>query len=489
MGATNLFEMFFIPSMGGLNLGFSDQERELAETVHSIALTEINRHLKASEIDPDFGKGDDDAIYSERIELSRKNLNRIFELLAKARDARQEFLENYPDWCVLRKEAIQKLTEIEQTIQTEKFWCNVGKMAGHVIGGAGAVALVGAFFFPPAAPAAILPACLSGIAPFVPSFLLPAAPAIVSPLVVNGGIAAGVGGFSSLGTKATEVILLRQRMEAAKKVLQGDKRAFAYMENWFKHTKELIDAVEDVIGFDVIKQLHEDIDALFVGIKRLNDLKNRTPGWLKAAVKFCVRQMLTGKLFAKCLGSGLIAVIVTFMFVVVLLSRRNRFLFKCVVKTKELMNMFYIDIDAVSELARVFAAVTVAGASAIEYIPVEAAKQVSLGVFAGLGFAISAANIVLTSIDIKNGSTCKQREEVKKAVEKLQEELDLLQQIYDAVGTTEVLSKQNSLTSEIQDSEEVSHTTHEKFQEELGLCEEFYESEDIMQNLTLFNET
>ncbi|GBN85317.1 hypothetical protein AVEN_180688-1 [Araneus ventricosus] len=453
--------------MGGLDLGFSDEERRVAETVHSIAFTEITRHPNTSEIDPECGK-EVDVVSSERIELSKKNLSRIFELLEKARDAREEFLENFPDWCVLRKDAIQKLTEIEQTIQKEKFWCNVGKIAGHVIGGAGAVALASAFFFPPAAPAALLPAslsgiapfvpsfllpaapaallptCLSGIAPFVPSFLLPAAPAIVSPLVVNGGIAAGIGGVSSLGTKAAELILLRQRMEAAKKVLQGDKRAFAYMENWFKHTKELIDAIEDVIGFDVIKQLYEDMDALFVGIKRLNDLKNKSPLWLNAAVKLCVRQMLTGKLFDKYLGHDLSAVIVTFMFVVGFLSRRNRFIFKCIVKTKELMSRFYIDIDAVVELARVFAAVSVGASSAIEYIPVEAAKEVSLGVFAGLGIAISAANIVLTSIDIKNGSTCKQREEIKKAAEKLQEELDLLEEVRSAVDTTEALSDQRN---------------------------------------------
>ncbi|KAF8789135.1 hypothetical protein HNY73_007104 [Argiope bruennichi] len=350
-------------------------------------------------------------------------------------------------------DAIQKLTEIEQTIQKEKFWCNVGKMAGHVIGGAGAIAIASVFLFPPAAPVAALPACLSGIAPFVPSFLLPAAPAVISPLVVNGGIAAGVGGFSSLGSKVAELALLRQRMEAAKKVLEGDKRTFAYMENWFKHTKELIDAVEDVIGFNVIKQLYEDMDTLFADVKRLHDLKSKSPRWLKAAMRFCVRHMLSAKLFAKYLGPGLSAVIVTFMFVIVFLSRRNRFIFQCILKTKELMNRFYIDIDNVAELARVFAAVSVGGSSAIEYLPIEAAREISLGVFAGLGIAINAANIVLTSIDIKNGSTCKQREEIKKAVEKLQEELDLLEKVYVAMFSAE--AQNCSLShSEMQDSDD-----------------------------------
>lgn len=51
--------------------------------------------------------------------------------------------------------------------------------------------------------------------------------------------------------------------------------------------------------------------------------------------------------------------------------------------------------------------------------------------------------------------------------------------------------QKHSLTSEIQDSEEISHKMHEKLQEKLDLGDELYESEDTTktQNLTLVSET
>lgn len=67
----------------------------------------------------------------ERVSAVEENLRTIIRRLRGGRDAREKFLKTYPKWKKVREDGIEKLREIAQSIQTDRFNCNVSKLTGY----------------------------------------------------------------------------------------------------------------------------------------------------------------------------------------------------------------------------------------------------------------------------------------------------------------------------------------------------------------------
>lgn len=67
----------------------------------------------------------------ERVSAIEENLRIIIDRLRGGRSARDRFLRTYPKWKKVRDDGIEKLREISQSIETDRFNCNVSKLTGY----------------------------------------------------------------------------------------------------------------------------------------------------------------------------------------------------------------------------------------------------------------------------------------------------------------------------------------------------------------------
>ena len=67
----------------------------------------------------------------EKISAIEENLKTIIGLLKSGRSSRRNFLENYLKWKKVREDCIEKLKEIAQSIQADRFNSNVSKLVGY----------------------------------------------------------------------------------------------------------------------------------------------------------------------------------------------------------------------------------------------------------------------------------------------------------------------------------------------------------------------
>lgn len=70
-------------------------------------------------------------------------------------------------------------------------------------------------------------------------------------------------------------------------------------------------------------------------------------------------------------------------------------------------------------------------------ISAKLARAVFHGVFGGIGLTLDVINIVLTSIDVHQGSRSKQGTHIENAADKLNDELEFLKNVYDGLGRDE----------------------------------------------------
>lgn len=77
---------------------------------------------------------DDDEEVNEimaKVSVIEENLRIIIDQLKSGRSARDKFLVTYPKWIKVRKYGIEKLREIAQSIQADRFNCNVSKLTSY----------------------------------------------------------------------------------------------------------------------------------------------------------------------------------------------------------------------------------------------------------------------------------------------------------------------------------------------------------------------
>lgn len=140
-----------------------------------------------------------------------------------------------------------------------------------------------------------------------------------------------VGGGVVFGTSAAEYCLIKKDMKKAQQILKDDQEAFQAMAKWFEHTIALVEAVEAVVGFQVMKTLAKD----------LKDFANDVGSW-NATFTTALKNSLgvifnTDNNFVASLGIHLSSIILTFCVVVIVAHQRNCVLLDCVILTHRLV--------------------------------------------------------------------------------------------------------------------------------------------------------
>lgn len=236
-----------------------------------------------------------------------------------------------------------------------------------------------------------------------------------------------VGGGVVFGTSATEYGLIKKDMKKAQQILKDDQEAFQAMAKWFEHTIALVEAVEAVVGFQVMKTLAKD----------LKDFANDVGSW-NATFTTALKNSLgvifdADNNFVASLGIHLSSIILTFCVVVIVAHQRNCVLLDCVILTHRLVFGLLSGLDVGVEVGRGIMMAVRGGKFAAD-ISANLARAVFHGVFGGIGLTLDVINIVLTSIDVHHGSWSKQGTQIENAADKLNDELEFLKKVYDGLG-------------------------------------------------------
>ncbi|GFQ65046.1 uncharacterized protein TNCT_174111 [Trichonephila clavata] len=166
------------------------------------------------------------------------------------------------------------------------------------------------------------------------------------------GLAGGgvVGGASILLWRhLTSIgIITPPSLEEAKKFLKKERESLPSLENWFTYSNDLLKAVETLIGLEVVKVMYRDWKLFLVQLRRLNNEL-----WAKPILSQCIRNAYDNHILHDKFGPLLAPVVVTFLFVVFLFHEKNRFLFDCTLKSKDLSFCSFFELDDGSDLSEV----------------------------------------------------------------------------------------------------------------------------------------
>jgi len=329
------------------------------------------------------------------IELCRDNLNRIIELLRQTDEERNSFLKIFPTWEKCRKNNIDQLKKIAGELHTESKSMNVARIVSSSVGIAGGAAIVGSLLFPPAA--------------------------IAAWLAIGGGVATATSGVSGIGTAAVEWVLLKSHMDDAKAIIDADVEQFHGMMKWFRHSHDFIQAIEKVFFFGIFQSIFQDFEAFFQKAQTLFEKHQYSSMDRELGLifdKICKMEI------SLLLTPELVIAVVGVLLVIFLVHRRYRFFFSVIEATVKVSLVFRVadaGLDAASGATAIVSKGTISG--------VKSAPRVLLGALAGIGIALDAATIVVSSIDMANGSVNEHGKKLDEAVQKLTEELELLREV------------------------------------------------------------
>ncbi|GFS73429.1 uncharacterized protein TNCV_1101551 [Trichonephila clavipes] len=177
-------------------------------------------------------------------------------------------------------------------------------------------------------------------------FYVPIMPSIGVGLA-GGGVAGGASVL--LWRHLTSIgIITPPSLEEAKKFLKKERENLPSLENWFTCSNDLVKAVETLIGLEVMKVMYRDWKLFLVQLRRLNN-----EVWAKPILSQCIRNAYDNHILHNKFGSLLAPVVVTFLFVVFLFHEKNRFLFDCTLKSKDLNFCSSFELDDESDLSEV----------------------------------------------------------------------------------------------------------------------------------------
>ncbi|GFU60889.1 uncharacterized protein NPIL_53001 [Nephila pilipes] len=347
--------------------------------------------------------------YTEKVAETRNVMENVIERFEKADEACTLFLDKFTPWAECRKATVEELNVIADDIHSDRLKGNISKLVGGVVGVAGGAAIIASVAFPP--------------------------------LLIAGGIAAGVSGTTVLGTSVAEIAFLKKRMTKAKAVLENDKEHFRHLQEWFERSNDLIEAIEKIVGFKIMADVQEELLLFYGQFKSLKNLiEENFMDRLKPLLTILIAKLLSnGYLLAK-FGPDLAAVLISFILVMFFIPMRDSYLCDRLALIQRLTIGVCSGIGAVSNfrtaavgvMARKAMTEAVKGAPTVaENVPKIAAR--SIRVFAGIGIALDVTSIILTSIDLHKGSLSEQGKELKKVAEQLQEEFDFVEQVYNGL--------------------------------------------------------
>ncbi|XP_015906168.2 apolipoprotein L4 [Parasteatoda tepidariorum] len=383
------------------------EEKLIASLIFESAREVVKSMANGSHLSDESSDDENDVEFSNKFELTRRNLKEIIDAFNEAQKARQSFQKHFPKWTPSRKENVSSLREIADCINTDRFNCNVAKITGSAVGIAGGVAIGVSLVFPPAA--------------------------IV--LGAVGGIASLAGGATVFGTSATEVTLLQKKMNEAKAILAKDGEQFSPLAKWFKHSQNLIDLLDKIIGFDIIQEIFEGLKNFKADVTDFRSLKNGVVhSSIKRLINLFIQKAAPAGLGAYSGFVQIVPVVIAFVFVVILFRKNNSLLFDCIVITHRTVLGLVKLLDMGSDLGMlIYNAAAKAGIASTELITKATAKMITQGVLAGVGVALDVVNLVFASIDVHKGSVSEQAVQLKNAAYQLEYELKVIEAVYNAL--------------------------------------------------------
>ncbi|GFY60221.1 uncharacterized protein TNIN_348581 [Trichonephila inaurata madagascariensis] len=336
------------------------------------------------------------------------NFKRVVELFKKAERAKKKFLKNFEHWKKLREKNTEKLKEIAQGIRTDKFNGSIAKVV------LGSVGIVGGI--------------LVGV-----SILCPPLAAVTVPLAIGGGVTSVLGGGVVVGTTSTELVLLKNKLEDAKALIAEEEENFSSMKPWFVHSEELMKAMEELVGKDMLKGLIDDVKILFE-LEKLNDTENLSKKFMSTMEGIVSKMCKSCSQIVTKFGSDLAPVIISVLVVLCVVSKKTHIVLDCALMTHCLALGFASTADIGIGTGRLIAGMAMNGTTTVaRVLPGTIGRAVALGAFVALGAALDVVNVVLSSIEIHNGAQSSQADEIDRVAQLLEEEYSFLLGVHDEI--------------------------------------------------------
>ncbi|GFT39411.1 uncharacterized protein NPIL_309221 [Nephila pilipes] len=416
LGAMDIKELLKLMygSSGGKNKPvLSENEMNLASIIFGIARDELNPDGNSSDSD-DSSDADSVVDFEEKIEATKDNFKRVIELFRKASRAKREFLRNFDDWKQLRVKNTERLKEIAKEIQTDKFNGCIAKIVGGSVGIVGGISVVVSLLVPPLA-------------------------VVTLPLAIGGGIASALGGGVVVGTAGTEIVLLKNKLDESKTLISEEEANFSRMKLWFEHSQELMTAIEEFVGKDLLKELTEEAKELFDDVKKMTDFKLEEHNKKFMSIMIgMVGKICKSSNIVQEFGPEVAPVIISFVLVFCVVSGHNRIILDCALLTHHLLIGFTSTADLGVGTGRLVAGMAMNGtAAAGKVIPGTVGRAIALGAFVAIGVALDVVNVVLSSIEIHKGAQSSHADEVNHVAKLLEDEYSFLLNVYKELKTYE----------------------------------------------------
>ncbi|GFT62844.1 uncharacterized protein TNCV_1606701 [Trichonephila clavipes] len=222
------------------------------------------------------------------------------------------------------------------------------------------------------------------------------------PLLIAGGVATALSLTSSIGTTVTETVYLKTRLEQAKTVLEKDQEQFKSLQEWFDRSSDLMTAINDIFGFNLMNTMQTEMNLLCTEFIKLKSQLNKNEMYkLLPYVLNVIRILCHGHLVAR-FGIDLAAIMISFIIpmLIVVVNIHDR-------------------ITLIGNLA-------IGLCSSINVIAVKFIRSA-----VGIGIALGSITILLAADDVRKGSLSEHGKKMKEVAEKLQEEFDFIQNVYN----------------------------------------------------------
>ncbi|XP_055925824.1 uncharacterized protein LOC129957515 [Argiope bruennichi] len=400
MGRADVFsDVFESLVKKGSQFAINYGQKQLVSSIYSIATQTIGTRAF------DSYRGIN---YAAKEKEARNVMEKIIERFEKADEACSEFLAIYSKWEISRKATVEELNVIAASIHSDRFKGNISKMVGGCVGVIGGAAVVGAFVFPP-----------------------------LLPLAIGGGVASGLGGVTVFGSSIAEIVVLKKRLNQAKIIIEDDFEQFQPLRKFFDRSNELMEALNEVIGFDLMDEIHGELKSFYEEYRnRKTEVDSNFINKIKPMINFLVNLLISKTNLLFQFGPELASMAISFVLAMFIAPMHNMVLFDRIVLIQRLSVGVLSGLEAGLSLRTAVAGVT--ARRALQGVPTVAENMPKLfarsfKIFAGIGLALDVSNIILTSIDMKKGSFSEHGKKLKEAADRLQEEFEYVEKVHDTL--------------------------------------------------------
>ncbi|CAL1264754.1 unnamed protein product [Larinioides sclopetarius] len=392
-----LFQRVFGQKRRDSDLLISDDELTLASFVFDVAYDEINSN--ADEFDDRNFDTASVLSFDEKIETTLAKFDSIVVIFKRSFESQETFLKSFEKWAKPCQKTIESLRVFAEEMQTDKFNSDIARVVGGVVGTIGGI-LVGL------------------------SFLTPLA-AVTVPLAIGGGVTSALGGGVVVGTTGTELVLVKNRLEKVKTLIEEEKERFSAMAHWFTHPEELENAINSLVDFDILTEILPEVQNFL----EISEQKKMTDDEFKNEFKQILKDSL-GKMnkdnkLKNEYGNELAPVVITFVFVVCLLKVHNRIVLDCVMITQRLA------LGLMSVLDLGVLAGSLIGKLAVRSVASTIAKFAVAEILTCLGIIIDVLNVVFSSIDLHKRPETKHTKKIKEVAEKFEKIFLFIEGVYN----------------------------------------------------------